>query len=261
MKSINIDLEKVKSEIGRAFIEPLENDILKDFLIGESKYIRSLVTILYFKSQNVFLNEEVYKIIASGEIIHSASLLHDDVIDNANIRRGKSTIAKVFSPKISILAGDYLIAFATEKLLELNNDEILTLFKDCIKKMCKAEIRQYFTRESLISQHEYIEICKDKTANLFKTILESCSLILNSDIEKSTEFGEYFGVYFQIKNDLEKTSAEIDKANGIYTAKDILGIEKTKILLDNYKENMMKILKDFPENVYRKRLEDLIDSL
>ena len=133
MKSINNDLEKVKSEIGRAFIEPLENDILKDFLIGESKYISSLVTILYFKSQNVFLNEEVYKIIASGEIIHSASLLHDDVIDNANIRRGKSTIAKVFSPKISILAGDYLIAFATEKILELNNDGILTLFKDCIK--------------------------------------------------------------------------------------------------------------------------------
>ena len=73
--------------------------------------------------------------------------------------------------------------------------------------------------------------------------------------------GELFGICFQIRNDLDKDSADIDLLNEIYTAKDVLGIEKTKTLLDNYKEEMRYLLENIPNNIYKTRLEDLIKDL
>ena len=91
--------------------------------------------------------------------------------------------------------------------------------------------------------------------------MEACAYILNIDRDKYKKLGEIFGIAFQIKNDLNAESEVIDKQNKIYTAKDILGIEKTKQLLDNYKEEMQDLIKDFPENIYKKALEDLIVNL
>ena len=260
MKIINKELEILKKNIENNFTDPLHNE-LKNFLLNGSKFIRSTLAILYLKSQNVEINNSVYNILTAGEIIHNASLLHDDVIDNANTRRGNTTIAKKFTSNISILAGDYLLSHAIEKLLELNNFEILNIFKNCTKKMSVAEIKQYFSQNSIPTKEQYIEICKNKTAELFSTILESCSLITNLEPQKAKDFGTLFGICFQINNDLNKESAKIDKLNGIYTAKDVLGIENTELLLDNYKKEMGNLIKSFPENIYKESLKDLINSL
>lgn len=250
-------INQIITKMEKNFFDPLPDDDLKDFIIKSSKRIRSKSAILYFKSAGFEVNDNLLRILAAGEIIHNASLLHDDVIDNAELRRGKITLAKKYSSKISILAGDYLTSLAIEKILKLKNFEILNIFKDCIQKMTKAEIKQYFLRGKVPAESEYIEICEGKTAALFEAIFESCAIILNAPINDAINFAKNFGIVFQIKNDLEENSAATDKSNEIYTAKDILGIENTYILLDNYKEEMRRILTTHPENSYKQELEDL----
>ena len=251
---INQIIDKIEND----FFDPFPDNDLKEFILKSSKRIRSKVAILYFKSAGFEINNSILKILAAGEIIHNASLLHDDVIDNAEMRRGKTTISKKYSSKISILAGDYLTSLAIEKLLNLKNFEILNIFKDCIQKMTKAEIKQYFLRGKVPAKSEYIEICEGKTAALFEAIFESCAIILNAPVNNAVNFAKNFGIVFQIKNDLEEHSAANDKSNEIYTAKDILGIENTYILLDNYKEEMRKILIKHPQNSHKQEVEERI---
>ncbi len=261
MNIIQNELTIVKEELVRDFIDPISGNVLRDFLLNGSKYIRSTLAVLYLKTQNFEINDNVYKILSAGELIHNASLLHDDVLDAAETRRDKQAIWKEFSPNISILAGDYLLTTAIEKLPELNSFELLKKFKNCTKQMVEAEIKQYFLRGTVPSLDDYISVCCGKTAVLFATILESCAQILGAETAVANKFGEIFGLCFQIKNDLDADSVDIDKRNGIYTARDIIGIEKTINLLDNYKEEMNKLIKDFPENIYKKGLEDLISLL
>jgi geranylgeranyl pyrophosphate synthase len=260
MISIINNIQKIKQKLSANIEEIIPEESLKEF-VTSGKFIRSTLSILYLKSQNYEITNEICRILEAGELLHSASLLHDDVIDNAEIRRNKTTIAKKFDSKISILAGDYLISKAIEKLLEINDNKILENFRNCTEKMSTAEVKQFFLRGQIATSEEYIEICKDKTARLFATILESCAIKTSMNIDSARNFGQLFGIYFQIKNDLEKSSAEIDKNNKIYTATDIFGIEKTTNLLDNYKEEMSNIIDTFPENVYKKELKDLIDSI
>ena len=260
MKIIEPELKTVKEEITRNFKDPLSNNALLNFISGSSKRIRSTLAILYIKAQGVSLSPDIYPLLAAGEMIHDASLLQDDVLDEAELRRKESTIAHKFNPKISILSADYLLSGAMEKLLKLDNKEILEIFKDCTIKMSTAEIKQYFLRGKKPSKKEYIEICEGKTASLFEAILTSAVLLSGLDIEKAHKFAQAFGIVFQIKNDMEESSASIDSKNEIYTAKSILGVENTQLLLDNYLEEMNNLLKEISENSYKKALEELITA-
>lgn len=261
MLLIEEELNKVKSLMLREFKTPILEGDLESFVMNGSKMIRSVLAILFFKAQNIGLNDNFYKILSSGEFVHNASLLHDDVLDDAETRRGYTTISKKYTPKISILAGDYLLSSVIENLIEIKDFEILDLFRNCTKTMSESEIKQYFLRGSFPSKEVYIDICKGKTASLFSTILESCAIILDSERKISKNFGELFGICFQIRNDLNKESAKIDKQNKIYTALDVFGIEKTNHLLDNYKEEMLNIISNFENNVYTDCLKDLVEKL
>ena len=260
MSIINKELEQIKILIKEGIEEILPDKSLSSFLFSSGKYIRSTIPLLYFKALGYEANNNIYNILVAGELMHNASLLHDDVIDNAETRRNDTTIAKKYSSTISILTGDYLLSVVFEKLANTSN-EIINDFKDCAKKMTLAEISQFFLRDSIPSVEEYLSICEGKTASLFKTVLKSCATELNQDVDNAELFGKYYGICFQIKNDLNITSAQNDDLNGIYTAKNILGIEKTTLLLDNYKKEMREIIGAFPTNIYKQALEDIINNI
>ena len=86
-------------------------------------------------------------------------------------------------------------------------------------------------------------------------------IITKTDRNTAFNFGQYYGLCFQIKNDLEPNSANIDKANGIYTAKDVLGIEKTQLLLDNYKKKLLELNELSTNKTYKEYLEKAIREL
>lgn len=259
MKLIAEEFYAVNKQLANLFVEnECIKNIISDFLCGGSKRIRTHLTVLYLKALGCEISSDSIKIMVVGEMIHNASLLHDDVIDDAVIRRGKVTVGKEFSPQISILLGDYILSLATDILLGLENQHVLKKFLNCIKQMCNSEFNQYFLRGKIPTLEEYIQICEGKTACLFETILESCAIIEGIDAEKARQFAHNFGILFQLKNDLKEDSAKADFDNNIFTPKDFLGIEKTVDLMDNYQRRLIHVLEEFPDNAYKKGLEDLI---
>lgn len=258
---ITAELNKIQQIIINTTENILPDEKLQAFINSGSKYIRSKIAVLYLKAFNKEISNDIPKIIAAGELIHNASLLHDDVIDDSDLRRGKTTIAKEFSQNISILSGDYIITNAVNLLLSINNNEIASMFTECVKTMAKAEINQYFMRDKIPSKDEYLKICEGKTAELFATILTCCSLISDLDLDFGRDFGKIFGLYFQIKNDMEYHSSNEDKKNKINTAINILGIENTTILLDNLKAELDNLLGNMPRNQYSVELRNIINKL
>ena len=258
---MEMEIAKVIKYIEEGFVDPLNEDFLKKFLLGNSKRIRSRSVLLYTKALNLKLEEDVYKVLAAGEVIHNASLLHDDVLDSAEERRGEKTLTRVFNPKIAILSGDYLLNYALEKLLSISNIEIFGIFKNATNEMIKGEIKQYFLRGVVPDLDSYIQICNMKTASLFCAMMKAVLRILKIENSDAIKFAKLFGEYFQLKNDLDEVSKSADRLNGIFTLTDILGIEKASVLLDNYKEEMFCILKTLQEGVYRTGLEDLLREL
>lgn len=258
-------LEEELIIIDKKLSESIENLLpdseLEKFLNTGSKRIRSKVALLYAKAYDKEIDDGIYNLLVAGELIHNASLLHDDVIDDSNVRRGESTIGKKFTSKISILSGDYLVSQAVKQLSTPDNIEIMNIFNQTIQDMAKAEIKQYFYRGKYPDKETYIDICKNKTASLFIAILKSMSILLNLNELNAEKFGELFGLCYQIRNDFEEFSSETDKKNQVYTAKDIFGIEKSKTLSDNYKEELRGLMNLMPQNTYKFELEDLINKL
>ncbi len=255
------DLNKILQIINEYISELLPQNELKNFLLNGSKLMRSKLAILYFRAQNYEINDDFLKILAAGELIHNASLLHDDVIDNSELRRGRTTIVKKYSSDISVLCGDYVVSKAIELLLKINNYEILSIFNNCVQNMTQAEVKQYLGRNTMSDREKYIEISKGKTAELFAAILSSCAIISNLEKKLPAKFGYTFGICFQIKNDFETRSIDEDKNNKTPNVIDVLGIENANALLDNYKEEMRDMLKNFPNNKYTAELKGLVEKL
>ena len=234
---------------------------LGDFLLGKSKRIRSLVSLLYLKANNINTGQKIIDLLFSVELIHNASLLHDDVIDNSPLRRNVQTLFDKYGSKLSVISGDYILSIAVEKLLKLNNECILNLFLNTVKKMSEAEILQFFSRNQDITLKKYLDIVCGKTSSLFSASMKSAAILSGIDADRAGYFGDKFGMLFQINNDLDSSSAENDMKNGVKTAVNILGIEKTLALKDNYKEELRQILAEIPDNKYKNGIEDLIELL
>ena len=212
-------------------------------------------------------------------MIHNASLIHDDIIDNSDFRRGIKSLSSEFGNKLGVICGDYLLSLAMEEILNLDCNYITKNIVKTLKQMCLGEINQNFDRFKIGTIEEYIEKIKQKTAYLFETALECCAFISNKDynIEKIKYFGQNFGIAFQIKDDLlnilkneDLKPVQSDIAQGIYTAPVIfagnienleIGVEKTKDLLNNYIKNLLYQLKDIDNNIYKKALEELVELL
>ena len=263
--SMDLIADELKAVDEQLYNIETENNVigvsLKNFLAIGSKRIRTSISALYLKACGKEISKDSIKVMTAGELIHNASLLHDDVLDNAETRRGKQTFAKQYSPHIAILSGNYLLSIATEKLREIENPDILTIFLNCTREMCVAEMNQFILRGKTPSLDEYLHICEGKTAKLFEEIIRSCALIEGEDSEAATYFARNFGILFQLKNDLETSSAKSDALNRIYTPKDFLGIEKTLILIDNYHRKVLKAIDCLPDSKYKKGLEELLSKL
>lgn len=255
------ELSAVNKKITNLSIDLAIKKDLHEFITGPSKRIRTIFACLFLKASSKTVSKNCLKVITAGEIIHNASLLHDDVIDKAEKRRGNNTIARLYAPEVSVLSGDYLLSAATAILLEIKNNEVLQIFLNCTKKMCQAEIDQFFLRGKMPAIEDYLKICEGKTARLFSAIIESCAILEGLEPVSARNIALDYGILFQLKNDFEEISAQKDAENKIYTAKDILGIEKAVILADNYKMRMYTALEKLPDNIYKKGLEDLITGL
>ena len=258
--------------------EPLKTSLVK-FLTSPAKRIRPLLAILYTKALGEELNKNQIEHLTIIEMVHNASLIHDDIIDESKIRRSNETINATFDNKLAVISGDYILSLSMEKLADIGNTEIIKDFSQTIRKMCIGEINQNFDRFKIGTIEDYIEKTKNKTAHLFEIALTGCVKLSNQEhnLKGISELGLNIGIAFQIRDDLiNMTNSDTSKPtnndykDGIYTAPVILGensdnytsgIEKTKSLLNNYLDSAKQQVATLPNNKYKSALEEFLELL
>jgi octaprenyl-diphosphate synthase len=162
-----------------------------------------------------------YRGAALIELLHTATLIHDDVVDDSEERRGFFSVNALWKNKISVLIGDYLLSRGLLMSLESNDYELLKITSNAVKQMSEGELLQMQKSRTLnIDEPVYFEIIRQKTASLIASCCESGAASVNAskDIQENMRlFGEKVGLAFQIKDDLFDYGAsnKIGKPSGI----------------------------------------------
>jgi octaprenyl-diphosphate synthase len=166
------------------------------------------------------INDSTHRGAALIELLHTATLVHDDVVDDANYRRGFFSVNALWKNKIAVLVGDYLLSRGL--LLSVDNGDfhLLQIVSNAVKEMSEGELLQsYKARKLDVDEEVYYEIIRQKTASLIASCCAVGAASVNGDLEmvsKMRDFGEKVGMAFQIKDDLfDYGEEEIGKPVGI----------------------------------------------
>ncbi len=224
MKSFETYFNKVmQSDV--PFVRLLLNHILR----RKGKQMRPLLVFLTARL-NGGINESTYTAAALIELLHTATLVHDDVVDDARERRGLASINAIWNSKIAVLIGDFLLAQGLLISVQNNTYSMLAITSGAVQEMISGELIQMQKTHSLnIKEEDYYRIIKKKTAALISACTTCGTISATKDetvIAKMKEFGENLGYAFQIKDDL------LDyQGNGLTGKKEGNDIKEKKITL------------------------------
>ena len=186
------------------------NNILIDKVVNyilkrKGKQIRPLFVFLSAGLSGAILNS-TYRAAILIEILHTATLIHDDVVDESNYRRGFFSVNALWKSKYSVLIGDYLLSKGLELSVNNNDFKFLGILSEAVKNMSEGEITQLIKSKTLnINEKDYFKIINQKTASLFSSCCEMGSLSSGANkknILLMREFGSLVGQAFQIRDDL-----------------------------------------------------------
>ncbi len=292
--------EAMKSKVS------LLDRIMKYIIKRKGKQIRPMFV---FLSAKLFgpVTDATFRAASLVELLHTATLVHDDVVDESMERRGFFSINALWKNKIAVLVGDYLLSKGL--LLSLKNDDynILKILSEAVEQMSEGELLQIEkTRKLNLDEAVYFEIIKNKTASLLSSACAAGAWSTTNDTFKTEQmknFGEKAGIAFQIKDDLFDYGSEtIGKPTGndikekkltlplIYTLNTVSSSKKKELIyilknenrqkkyvnqvidevkkaggidyavkrMNEYRDEAIALLKQFPENEIRNGLESLV---
>jgi octaprenyl-diphosphate synthase len=213
------------------------------------KRMRPMLTILAAKALNYTGNKH-YIIAGIIEFIHTATLLHDDVVDESNMRRGRETANALFGNSASVLVGDFLYTRSFQMMTKLDEMRIMDILSDATNIVAEGEVLQLMNcNDPDTTEESYMQVIYCKTAKLFEAATRLAAIVADQDdkIEKAlTDYGKYLGTAFQLVDDIMDYTADAkemgknvgdDLAEGkptlplIYTM--VHGNEKQKSLVRN----------------------------
>lgn len=272
-----------------------ENYLTKNFqnyILNGSKKLRSTFAILTIKALGYDVSDKQFTVCAISEIIHNASLIHDDIIDNSDLRRGNLSFNSSFGNSVAVIAGDFLISLVLKELLSLNNNLVLNNFVEMFSSLCNGEIYQLEDKYKIISLDKYLKKSERKTAELFKSTLFSVFAVENqvNHFDFAKNFGKNFGIAFQLNDDVENfKSSSANKPNlsdfndGICTlpvilyskeknitdfekitveeVQNSLYLKKSEDLCEKYANAALDLLEDFADNQYTSALKFLCKNI
>ncbi|HKI77299.1 MAG TPA: polyprenyl synthetase family protein [Ignavibacteriaceae bacterium] len=189
----------MKSKVG--LVDLVANYILRQ----KGKKVRPLLVLLSAKVSGG-ITERSYRGAVLVELLHTATLVHDDVVDNADKRRGFWSINAMFKNKVAVLMGDYLLSRGLMLAVEGKDYDFLGVVTDAVKRMSEGELLQIQkTRKLDIDEATYFKVISDKTASLLETCCQigAMSASENTEFHKSMkDFGAAIGIAFQIRDDI-----------------------------------------------------------
>ena len=195
--------------------------LLSDYLIGSGgKRLRPLLTLVCAKLCN-YKGDDHVKLAAAVEFIHNATLLHDDVVDESDLRRGMPTANNKWGNKASILVGDFLLSQSFRLMVSVGSIKVLDILSNAAAVIAEGEVMQLSVTNNIeITEEEYIEIITAKTAELFASACELGAVVAGSGEQYEVnlrKFGINLGIAFQIIDDAldySATEAEFGKKIG-----------------------------------------------
>ena len=215
---MNLFEEKFRQSLKSSI--PLLDKITQYIVKRKGKQLRPIFVFLSAKLCGT-INESSYRAASLIELLHTATLVHDDVVDDSNMRRGYFSVNAIWKNKIAVLVGDYLLSSGL--LLSVNNNDfhLLKIVSEAVREMSEGELLQIEKARRLdIAEDVYFKIITKKTASLIASCCASgaASVTENEDlIKKMHQFGELTGIAFQLKDDLFDygTDTKIGKPTGI----------------------------------------------
>lgn len=239
-KEIKNTIEKITQQIEQLSYgeKPIElyQPIAYLMAIG-GKRMRPLLTVLAYELYEK-ANEDIINAALAVEIFHNFTLMHDDIMDEAPLRRGNATVHEKWNAPVAILSGDVMLVRAYEQLLKYCPQDKLPLvlkkFNKCAAEVCEGQQHDMnFEKQSIVSEAEYIDMIRQKTAVLLGFSLEYGGILANADekdVETLYQMGVNVGIGFQLMDDLLDVYADQAKF-GKQVGGDIISNKKTYLLL------------------------------
>ena len=205
--------ESMKSKV------PLLDKITHYIIRRKGKQMRPMFIFLTAKMLGE-MNDKAYDAASLVELLHTASLVHDDVVDDANERRGFFSVNALWKNKIAVLVGDFMLSRVLLLSIEKNNVRLLEIVARAVREMSEGELLQIEKARRLdITEEVYFDVIRQKTASLIATCCESGAVAVDrEDMAPSMrKFGELVGLAFQVKDDIFDygTPGNIGKPTGI----------------------------------------------
>ena len=200
----------------------LLNQVVKHVLSRKGKQIRPILVLLSAELAGG-ITPAALSAAVSLELLHTATLIHDDVVDETLERRGMKSVNALWNNKVAVLSGDYFLSKSLNKIAETRNFEIMSVISQLGEKLSKGELLQLdAVRQNQINEELYFDIIRQKTAVLFAACCKTGALsvpdVSAELVDKVSKFGELLGVCFQLKDDIfdysPKNKSEIGKPTG-----------------------------------------------
>jgi geranylgeranyl pyrophosphate synthase len=204
---VSEELELVEDNLKRAIRsrEQILTDIAAHLIYGGGKRVRPMVTLLAFLAFGGKRTKDIVDIATAIELIHTATLLHDDIIDGAEIRRGKESAYKKFGLKSTLVTGDFLFIKAFEFAGKFD-ETIVQWTADACALLTEGEMLQgFFNRNRAVTLDDYVEIVKRKTASLFQTGAKIGAYLAGANaplVDETERYGLNMGIAFQMVDDI-----------------------------------------------------------
>ncbi len=204
---ISADMQAVDAAI-RAQLHsdvPLVSQIADYIISAGGKRIRPALVLLMAKAWG-YSGQAHYQLAAVIEFIHTATLLHDDVVDESDLRRGRKTANALFGNAASVLVGDFVYSRAFQMMVSVNNMRVMQILADATNVIAEGEVLQLMNmHDPDVTEERYLQVIRSKTAKLFEAGTELGSLLAGAseaDIASSAEYGRSLGTAFQLIDDV-----------------------------------------------------------
>lgn len=172
---------------------------------SDGKKIRPILLLLAAKYCGT-INEITYNSAVTVELLHTASLIHDDVVDESALRRGNPSVNAVYDNKVAVLVGDFFLSTALIKSVLTGNIDLISNISDLGRNLAEGELNQlYIAKEISFNEADYYEVIKKKTASLLSVSMRIGALSVGADkdlVEKFSLLGQYLGICFQLRDDI-----------------------------------------------------------
>ncbi len=214
-------LALVKAEVDRTLSKSplIIREYTKHLTGSRGKFIRAYSVIITAEDKEGYISGNAIKIAAAIELLHLATLVHDDIIDNADLRRGDVTLQKKYGKRTAVICGDYLLSVALRMAASIENKKEYfdLVLPDYVGKVCLGELNQHINNYNLnLSIYKYLKIISGKTAALFEASYLAGAIFAGYDeaeVKKYKRLGYYVGMIFQLTDDCIDFENTVETAN------------------------------------------------